>query len=334
MTKGIDWIFDTNSNIENSIFRANYIKQMQDLAKKQGVGLEEILNNPQVQDLALENTYKSLGDYSTKRPIYNAPMWEDGLSLTSVVPFARPFVEQSKVMANQFMNRPLEFNALVAKPAQIGSEMARDQEQEFEKNGRPLKEYQRRALYQGYYYDTEGNLQKEPDISKVPPKGKPVLYDSSSFLPHSIIGDYTEGSITELAGKLNPIVGLVASTISGNKFGEIPLTSPDREWGQPMSESDKATYLASQIARTYTPAGTIEKMLPYRSYDSQLFAPDGKQRAKTPFYYSSRFFGGAEMVGPKAKKAKKGKRSKRKKSKLPEGFEIDSTLPNDFKLDK
>jgi len=316
MTKVIDWIFDTNSNIENSVFRANYIKQMQDLATHQGVGLEEIINNPQVQDLALENTYKSLGDYNTKKPLYNAPMWEDGVALTSVIPFARPFVEQSKVMAHQFVDRPTAFNAVVAKPAQIGSDMARDQKEEFADTGRELREYQERAVYQGYYYDSDGELQKEPDISQVPSDGKPVMYDSSSFLPHSIIGDYTEGDLSEMAGKLNPLVGLTTSAISGNKFGEIPLTAPDREWGKSMSSEDKLSYLVSQILRTYTPAGSIEKMLPYRSYDSQLFVPDKKARAKTPFYYSGRFFGGTEMVAPKAKGFKK-------KSNIPNGFEIE-----------
>jgi hypothetical protein len=239
------------------MFRANYIKQMQDLANEQGVKLEEIINNPQVQELALEKTFKSLGDYSTKKPLYNAPLWDDGLALTSVVPFARPFVEQTKVMANQFANRPTAFNAMVAKPAQIGSDMAREQEQQFDELGRPLKDYQRRSVYQGYYYDSNGDLQKEEDIEKVPSDGKPVMYDVSSFLPHSIIGDYTEGDLSDLAGKLNPLVGLAASTISGNKFGEVPLSAPDREWGQPMSKEDKLYYLLSQIARTYTPAGSV-----------------------------------------------------------------------------
>jgi hypothetical protein len=47
-----------------------------------------------------------------------------------------------------------------------------------------------------------------------------------------------------------------------------------------------------------------------------LFTPDDKARAKTPFYYSGRLFGGTEMPASKSKGFKK-------KNNIPKGFEVE-----------
>jgi len=259
--------------------------------KQKGMGVTEdaintevgkLKQNALVTDEAIKSQRQMLGDYRSFRAN------EKRFGILS--PFYKWYREATKIAAHQPFRHPYRYAGLRANAA-MGGELAEQQDQKLANEGYQLSDYQR------------GGYQTGQDET-----GRPMITSYGKSLPIKTVGDLAD-MITKFPNwdttrYLSPVLTDPLKIMTGKNFAGAPASSPNvvEAYGGQRAQVDPKTgavtplngdelpteerlkYLGSQILRDFTPAGTIERLLPYKTYDSQIFRPDPTRPPKPSDY--------------------------------------------------
>lgn len=284
MTSFADPFFKAEGAREGVFRQGVFANQLNDLAKNslvsQGIKpnsqnifdeASKLARTQSGYDEAIKGSKQILGDYRSFKPFEK--------QLGAVVPFYKWYREASKIAAHQPIRQPLIYGGL--KGASVfGNDVENQQNQAVQDLGYEIPEYNRGGFVTG-----------------VDSTGRPEIFNAGKILPITTVSNLAESALKFPQGiqnYLSPIISTPMQVMSGTNFTGRPATSPNvfedfngrryhvnpendvvtpLQEGQ-LPEGEAMRYMISSMLRGFTPAGTIERYMPQRTFDTRIFEVD------------------------------------------------------------
>ncbi len=313
-----DLFFGLEGRREQAFRRGLFDKNMETLAKEslksKGAQIsKEALSNEVTRlsklspfyDKAIKQTRQTLGDYrdfdSLKSlPIVGNKLPEWAKTYTGEI-LANPFIkwhrEVAKIIPHNAINNPYIFTGQRGL-SKLGNQFQQQQQDYLNSMGYQIPDYAKGGFVSGF------NEQ-----------GVPQIYTAGDWLPQATLGKdinvLSKFPSTETETLMNPGVTIPMQVVNGTSWTGRPATAPNvfsdfkgRYYQDPIT--DQKSYLQgnqlpngegllygiSQGLRDFTKLGTLEKLLPYKTYDTRIGIPDiNKQPKKQNYILNNLGFG-------------------------------------------
>lgn len=260
-------------------------------------------------DQAVKKTRQEFGDFRDFDSLGNLPMPDFAKQVAGEV-LASPFIkygvrEVPKIMAHNVVNHPF-ITAGQRAVGQLGNQFQDQQGDYLNQMGFGVPEYARGGFVRG-----------------MDETGRPEIFNAGKLLPQAALASTAKmvekfPSI-EALGAANPVVTLPHQIATGTDFTGRAVSQPNvvqdynsRRYfidpatqdvsplnGTELAPTERLPFLASQLLRNFTKAGSLEQWMPQKTYGSRIFQPDKTQPSKPSDYILQNLgFGNIQKAAP------------------------------------